>query len=365
MKIWNIILISLLASTLSFAQYQFEMLKEADCTSVKNQSNTGTCWSFATCSFLESELKRIGKGDLDLSEMFIVRNIYKDKAYNYVMRQGNAAFGQGSLSHDFVKTVAKHGVVPEEVYSGLIKGQTYHDHGEMETVLKGTLDGLVKRRSISEKWEEAYDALLSAYIGGYPETFEYQGKSYTPRSFAMSLGLDPKNYISITSYTHHPFYEKFILEIPDNFSNGSYYNLPLEEMEAIVDNAIYQGYTIAWDGDVSEKGFSQNEGLAIVPANPNRANIFKRPGAEVQITQALRQETFESYATTDDHLMHIVGIVKDQRGEKYYKVKNSWGEKGKLDGYLYMSTSYFRLKTVGIMVNKDSVPEDIAKKMAL
>ena len=347
------------------AQYQFTSVSEAGCTTVKNQANTGTCWSFATCSFLESELIRIDKGNLDLSEMFIVRNIYRDKAYNYVMRQGRANFGQGSLAHDFTNSVMRHGIVPESVYSGLINGRTKHNHSALVKELKHLLDSLVDQRLLKPGWDKAYDEILTAHIGGSPDSFEYEGKTYTPKSFAMSLGLNPQNYISITSYTHHPFYEKFILEIPDNFSNESYYNVPIEELEAIVDNAIQNGYTVAWDGDVSEKGFSQQKGMAVVPANPMETNHFKQPVAETKVTQELRQQTFESYATTDDHLMHIVGIAKDQEGTKYYKIKNSWGKKGKYAGYLYMSAAYFRLKTVAVMVNKDSIPKEVAGKLTL
>ena len=365
MKYFQIILLVALSYSVALGQYNFETVEEAGCTAIKDQANTGTCWSFATCSFLESELIRIDKGSLDLSEMFIVRNIYKDKAYNYVMRQGKANFGQGSLSHDFTKTVARHGIVPEDIYSGLINGQKRHNHSALVSELKGLLDSLVKLRRVPAGWEASVDKILTRHIGSYPESFTYNGKTYSPKSFAMSLGLNPRNYISLTSYTHYPFYEKFVLEIPDNFSNESYFNIPMEELEAIVDNAIKQGYTVAWDGDVSEKGFSQRHGLAVIPADPSRQDVFTTPGKEVEVTQKLRQETFESYATTDDHLMHIVGIVKDQKGEKYYKIKNSWGATGKFSGYLYMSAPYFRLKTVGIMVNKASVPDTIAKKLTL
>ncbi len=365
MKYFQLLALFLLSTSPLCAQYEFTRVKEAGCTSVKDQARTGTCWSFATCSFLESELIRIKQEALDLSEMFIVRNIYKDKAYNYVMRQGKANFGQGSLAHDFTKSVARYGIVPEAVYSGLINGQERHNHGKLVGELKHYLDSIITKRSPSPDWEDQIDKILTAHIGSYPSSFKHKGKTYTPETFAMSLGLDSKDYISITSYTHHPFYERFVLEIPDNYSNESYYNVPMEEMEAIVDNAIHQGYTVAWDGDVSEKGFSQKEGLAVLPSNAETKNLFNKPAAEPRVTQELRQETFECYATTDDHLMHLVGIVKDQNGKKYYKIKNSWGKKGRFSGYLYMSAPYFRLKTVGVMVNKKSVPENIAKKMTL
>ena len=349
----------------AWAQYEFESIHDVGCTSVKSQDKTGTCWSFSTCSFLESELIRIGKGEHDLSEMFVVKNIYQDKAKNYVLRQGKANFSQGSLSHDFVNTVARHGIVPESVYSGKLQDDLRHDHGELAAALKGMLDGLLKRKKLSPRWEIAFEAVLETYLGSYPDKFTYQGKEYTPQSFAMSLGLNPKDYVSLTSYTHHPYYQTFVLEIPDNFSNGSYYNVPIDELEAIVDHALENGFSIVWDGDVSEKTFSAREGLALLPQDKEREDLYDQPGPELSVDQVMRQETFESYATTDDHLMHFTGILKDQNGTKYYKVKNSWGEISDLKGFLYMSESYFRLKTVGLMVHKDAIPQDLRAKLSL
>ena len=350
---------------ISHAQYSFSLSQNLSCTPVKNQQRTGTCWSFSTTSFLEAELLRMGAEKYDLSEMYIVRNIYADKARNYVLRQGKANFSQGSLNHDVIRAFSMYGIVPESVYDGKQAGQTMHDHGEMEKAMKGFLDGILKQKRLSNKWQEALECIMDVYMGEVQETFTYKGKSYNPKSFAANLGIDAKDYVTLTSYTHHPFYEKFILEIPDNYSNGSYYNLPIDELQAIVDNALNNNYTIAWDGDVSEKGFNAREGIAVVAADENRADLFKQPGEEVKVTQELRQETFESYATTDDHLMHLVGLAQDQKGTKYYLVKNSWGEISPYKGYLYMSDAYFRLKTVGIMVHKDAIPKDIAAKLAL
>lgn len=347
------------------AQYEFSMEKNLACTAVKNQQRTGTCWSFSTTSFLEAELLRMGKTELDLSEMFIVRNIYADKARNYVLRQGKANFSQGSLNHDAIRVFANQGIIPESIYDGKLEGQTVHNHSEMEKAMKGLLDGVLKQKRLSNKWQEALECVMDVYLGEVQEEFTYDGKSYTPKSFAESLNIDAEDYVTLTSYTHHPFYKKFILEIPDNYSNGSYYNLPIDELQAIVDNALNNNYTIAWDGDVSEKGFSAKKGIAVMPVDEKRKDLFDEPGSEVNVTQELRQETFESYSTTDDHLMHLVGLAKDQNGTKYYLTKNSWGEISPFKGFLYMSDAYFRLKTVGIMVHKDAIPRDIAAKLEL
>ncbi|MEM1322914.1 MAG: C1 family peptidase [Bacteroidota bacterium] len=345
--------------------YDFKVEKSVECTEVKSQDRTGTCWSFATASFIESELMRKGKGTHDLSEMFVVKNIYKDKARNYVLRQGKANFSQGSLSHDLMNIAARYGMMPEEAFSGKLPGEERHDHSELSAVLKGMLDGLLERKRLSPKWKKAFESVLDVYLGTTPEQFTYQGKNYTPDSFVKSMGFDANDYVSLTSYTHHPFYNKFILEIPDNYSNGAYYNLPIDEMMKVIDYAIGQGYSVAWDGDVSEKGFSAKNGIAVVPENEKREDLFMKPGKEKMIDQQLRQETFESYATTDDHLMHMTGIAKDQNGTKYYLIKNSWGEISEYKGYLHMSENYTRLKTVSIMVHKDAIPDQLAKKLSL
>ncbi len=347
------------------AQYEFTMTHDCNCSPVKSQDRTGTCWSFATSSFLESELMRMGKPEYDLSEMFFVRNIYLRKAQNYLLRQGKAQFSQGGLSHDVISAFKYAGAVPEEVFSGRIEGDTQHDHSEMATALKGMLDALIGQKRISEKWKAGFEALMNAYLGTPPETFTYQGKEYTPKSFASSLGIHPDDYVSFTSYTHHPFGEQMILEIPDNYANGAYYNVPMEDLLAITDYAVEQGYSVAWDGDVSEKGFSAKNGIAVLPVDPKREDLFENPGEETDVTQELRQLTFQNYSTTDDHLMHITGIAKDQDGEKYYYTKNSWGAISPYQGYVYMSAPYFRLKTVGLMVHKNAVPEYIRKRLGI
>ncbi len=348
------------------AQYSFSNVTEVACTEVKSQDRTGTCWSFATASFIESELIRMGKGYHDLSEMHVVRNIYKDKAMNYVLRQGKANFSQGSLSHDLMRSMDKHGIIPQSEYTGHLGSNTSYDHSEMEAVLKGMLDGVIKQKRISSTWKTAFDCVLDSYMGSSPENFSYNGKNYNPQSFSAELGINADDYVSITSFTHHPFYKPFILEIPDNYSNGSFYNVPLDQLEEIVDHALQNGYSIAWDGDVSESSFSSRDGIAVLPAEGGKDEGFKtKPVKEISVNQKMRQEGFESFATTDDHLMHLVGSSKDQSGNIYYKIKNSWGEISDYKGYLYMSKAYVRMKTISIMVHKDAIPKNIAQRLEL
>ena len=336
-------------------KYDFQVTSSCDATKVKSQDRTGTCWSFATASFIESEALRMGKGKHNLSEMFIVKNIYRDKAQNYVLRHGKAQFSEGALAHDFLNSAGRYGVVPEQVFSGLDEGETRHDHSEMEAVLKGMVESLAERKSLSPEWPDAIAKVLEAYLGTAPERFEYNGRSYDPKEFAQSLGFDRDSYVSLTSYTHHPFYKDFVLEIPDNYSNGSFHNVPIDDLVATIDNAIENGYTVAWDGDVSDSGFSSGRGIAILPKNASRRDKFEHIGDEVDVDQEMRQKTFMSFSTTDDHLMHLVGISHDAAGNKYYMIKNSWGEVGPYKGYLHMSEAYVRLKTVAIIVHKDVV----------
>jgi bleomycin hydrolase len=356
-------LVLLISASPIHAQYDFKTEKKINCTEVKSQDRTGTCWSFATASFLESELIRMGHDNINLSEMFIVRNIYKDKAMNYLMRQGKANFSQGSLSHDLIRMTEKHGLITEEAYSGLINGETKHDHSEMEAGLKGFLDGVRKSKKLSTKWKPAFTSIIDAYMGSVPKQFMHDGLAFTPKSFVETTKLKTDNYISIGSYTHHPFYEEFILEIPDNYSNGSFYNVPLKEMMSIIDYAILAGYSIAWDGDVSEKGFSARNGIAILPEDAKREDLFTMPGKEIEVTQDNRQANFENYSTTDDHLMHLVGIALDQKGTKYYIIKNSWGEISDYKGFLYMSENYVKMKTISVMIHKDGIPSDSSKRL--
>ena len=351
---------SIFVSSSISAQYTFTESTKVACTPIKNQQRTGTCWSFATSSFLESELARMGKGEIDLSEMYVVRSIYNDKAKNYMLRQGKANFSQGSLAHDLINIVKKAGVMPESVYDGKLSPDDLHDHSEMEAGLKGFLDGVRTQKRYSKNWQKAFNGVIDAYMGEVPSEFEVDGKTYTPTAYAEALGINTEDYISITSFTHHPFGESFILEVPDNYSNGSFYNVPLDDLMASIDQALAQGYSVAWDGDVSEKGFSSKEGLAILPEEISD-EMFEAPVKEIEVTQSLRQDAFENLSTTDDHLMHIVGSAKDQNGTKYYLIKNSWGERGEMKGFLYMSEAYMRMKTVFVMMHEDVLSFEIGE----
>ena len=335
--------------------YDFQVEKSLAVNPIQSQGSTGTCWCFATASFIEAEMIRQNKGTHHFSEMFIVKNIYRTKAQNYLLRQGKAQFSQGALAHDFLNAIEQYGLVPEEAFDGLAEGEKRHDHGEMEGVLAGMLDSLVERSTLSDKWEPALDGVLDAYLGTSPERFDYQGRSFSPKELANELGYKRDDYVSLTSYTHHPFGKPFVLEIPDNFSNGSFLNLPIDDLVKTIDKAIANGYTVAWDGDVSESGFSSSKGIAVLPEDSSRKDRFEYIGPEKMVTQADRQQAFLSHKTTDDHLMHLVGISRDAAGNKYYIIKNSWGSIGPFEGYMYMSEAYVRAKTVALIVNKDVV----------
>jgi bleomycin hydrolase len=354
--------------------YTFSLTKTIDCTPVKNQYKSGTCWAFSTNSFIASEAMRLGRGPVNLSEMYLVRNIYLQKAENYLRYQGHTNFGSGSEPHDVIRAMRQYGLMPYASYPGMPAGQVKPVHGEMDEVLKAMLDAMLKLHdgSLNRHWKAAFTGALDGYLGSPPATFEYEGKSYTPQSFAQWLGLDPDDYIELSSFTHHPFYTSFILEVPDNWANGQVYNLPLDELQKVVDNAIDNNYSVSWAADVSEKGFSFANGLAIVPeksyenmTQAERDSMFARPGREMNVTQAVRQEAFDNLSTTDDHDMQIVGRATDQTGAPYYLVKNSWGMTNDLDGFLYCSLPYFSYKTTFIMINKHALPKDIAHKLGI
>jgi bleomycin hydrolase len=382
------VLISITAS-LSYGQdgYQFTPVKELKATPVKNQYRSGTCWSFSGISFLEAELLKMGKGEYDLSDMFVVRCTYLEKAIKYVRMHGNTSFAGGGQFHDIAMVMNKYGMVPESVYSGLLIGEKNHVHGEIDEVLKTYVDAIVKNKNkkLSQNWIPGFEGILDAYFGKIPAEFTYNGKKYTPRSFADQLGLKLDDYVYVSSYTHHPFYTTFAIEIPDNWAWGHVQNVPMNDMMTIIDNSINNGYTVGWATDVSEQGFSWAKGIAIIPekdmedlSDLERAKWsdmskeekdallyhMNKPGTEKKITQELRQETFDNYLTTDDHGMHITGIAKDQNGTKYYQVKNSWGTTGNpYQGYLYASESFVQFKTISLMVNKNAIPKDILKKI--
>jgi bleomycin hydrolase len=369
--------------------YTFTMVKQVKTTPVKNQQSTGTCWSFATTSYIETELLRLGQPEFDLSEMYFARNAYSDKANLYVRFQGTNNFGQGGQAHDVFNVIKKNGFVTEEAYAGKNYGTTDHIHGELESVLKSVVETIVKNPNerITTAWKPAFESILDAYFGKIPTEFTVNSKKYTPKSFFESTGLKLDDYVEITSFNHHPFYQNFILEIPDNWSRNQYYNVPLDEFMAIIENALMNGYSVCWDGDVSEKGFAYKKGVAILPAGKiedlkntdmskwtevsekdriSQMFSFNGPVPEVNVTQENRQLNFDNQTTTDDHLMHLVGIATDQNGVKYYYTKNSWGIENHIyNGYLYMSDPFVRMKTIAILVHKDAIPAEIAMKMGL
>ncbi len=351
--------------------YQFNTQIDLETTSVISQGATGTCWSFSTSSFLESEIMRITGKTIDLSEMYTVRNTYPIKADNYVMRQGKAQFSEGGLAHDVINSVKKYGLVPLEVYTGLEEGAAKHNHAEMVAVLSAMLDTYIDNpgRSLSPKWRDAVSAVLDVYIGSNPEQFTYDGKQYTPQSFLTMTGINPTEYVNIASFTQAPFYSSFILNIPDNFSNGSFYNVPLNDFIQVIDSALEDGYTVGLDCDVSERSFSSKDGVAVIPKDPlNVKKALSGIYPERIINQEYRQQQFENYATTDDHLMHITGTLTDQNGTKYYKVKNSWGTDEKRNangGYVYFSESYMRLKAISVMIHKDALSKQVANQLGL
>ncbi|MDZ4822499.1 MAG: C1 family peptidase [Flavobacteriales bacterium] len=355
----------------SFTQdspYQFTQVKNLDVTATEDQSASGTCWSFATISFLESEIIRKGNAPVDLSEMYNVRMMYPRKTESYVRFQGKQQFGPGGLMHDVLNTVHDYGMVPEPAYTGLDSGKTNHDHGlldiMLESIVKTVLDKKLNEQN--NEWRKAVDAILDEYLGVAPSKFEYAGKQYTPASFRDAMGIKADDYVSITSFSHHPFYSQFVLEVPDNWAKGNFYNVPLDDLQKIADHAIENGYTVAWDADVSEKGFSFKNGIAVFPTDDTaKEDLYKKMVSEKNVDQPMRQYGFDSFQTTDDHLMHITGKAKDQNGTVYYTTKNSWGTGNAWNGYQQVSQAYFRMKTIGIVVHKDALPKDIRKKMGI
>ncbi len=368
--------------------YQFKEVVKVPVTSVKNQASSGTCWCFATTSFMEAELLRMGKGTYDLSEMYIVRQKYMNQLQDNFIRAGRGNIGQGSLSHTFMNAYRQVGIVPEEVYCGINYQSDRHNHEELASYLHALAETSVKLKKRSPEYDSLVENLFDTYLGKLPETFTYQGKEYTPKSFTESLGLNMDDYVELTSFTHHPYYQQFEVEVPDNWEHQLMYNLPLDELMEVTDHALKNGYTVCWDGDVSEKGFSFKNGVAINPevihvddyATTDRARFekmdekerlqevykFERPFPEVNVTPEVRQEGFEKFVTTDDHLMHLTGIVTDQQGTKYYVTKNSWGtERNAFGGYLNMSESFVRAKTIYITVHKDALPKAIRKKLGI
>ncbi len=379
-------------SSAAFAQkspeYKFTTIKENPVTSIKNQYRSGTCWCYSALSFIESEILRTKGIETDLSEMFVVGRSYHDRAVKYVRLDGHLNFAAGSSFGDVLHVIDDYGIIPQEVYSGFNYGTEMPEQNELDAVLKGYVDAARRNPNgkLTTAWVNGLDGILDAYFGEAPETFTVDGVEYTPESYRDSLGVNYDDYVNITSFTHHPFYEPFIIEVCDNWRWDSAYNLPMEEMMEVMYNAIDNGFTIAWGSDVSEKGFTR-DGLAVMPVEEEKTKAGsdqerwvgkeaekeekkesrKRHGLpeEQVITQELRQEGYDRKTTTDDHGMHIYGIAEDQNGTKYFMVKNSWGETGKYDGIWYASDAFVRYKTLNVVVHKDALPEHIAKKLGI
>lgn len=340
---------------------------------VQNQGSSGTCWSYSGNSFLESEMLRMGKQPVQLSQIFVARNAYQDRAVQYVKMHGNLALGEGGLFHDVMNVYKKYGMVPQEAYSGLNYGTTKNQFGEMSAAMEGFLKGIVSNRNgkLTTNWKTAYAGIMDAYLGAYPKEFTYNGKKYTPRTFADEVvGINPDDYIPLSSFKNEELYKPFTLMIPDNWAFGQYYNIPMVDITNTIDNALRNGFTVAWAQDVSEKSFSWKNGVAYVPTKDfadmtaeEKADMFNGPKPERVITEDMRQEAFDNYETTDDHGMHIVGLAKDQNGKEYYIIKNSWGASNDYEGYMYVTKAYVQYKTLNLLVHKNAVPKSILKKL--
>ena len=373
---------------LDSAGFVFTDVKINPHSAVQDQNKSGTCWAFSGISTLEDNIKRKSGKDVKLSEMYVVRNAYLEKAAKWMRMNGKINFAQGGSFPDVLNMSIRYGAVPEEAYPGLNYGEEKHSHYELAEALEAYLNAILARGTkngkLSTAWLKGFEGILDAYLGKVPETFTYEGKTYTPQSFAKAIGLEPENFVNVISFTHLPFYENVMLEIPDNWAWTASRNVPMEEMLAITDNALEKGYTVMWAADVSEKGFRWTNGLAVLPeaktdkdmtdtelsrwvklSDKDRENEKYKidgPAKEQTVTQQSRQEGFDNFETTDDHGMVIVGTAKDQKGNKFYKVKNSWDTNQIYDGYLYVSVPYFLAKTIGVGVHKDAIPANIAKK---
>ncbi|MDR3678854.1 MAG: C1 family peptidase [Flavipsychrobacter sp.] len=354
-------------------KYIFTTIVDLETTPVRNQASSGTCWSYSTNSFLESEMIRMGKQPVQLAQLYSARWVYINKADTYVRLHGGLSWGDGGECHDVINMYAKYGAMPQSVYTGLHYGTEKNKFGELQAILKGMLDAVVANHNgtLSTAWKQAFQAVLDTYLGAVPDHFEYDGKTYTPQSFAKErVGINPKDYVELSSFTDAPYYKKTMLMVPDNWTFQKVYNVKLPDVTNIIDNALKHGYTVAWAADVSEKSFSWKNGVAYVPEkeyedmdDSEKKQMFDGPKPEKTITPEVRQEAYDNYATTDDHGMHIVGLAKDQNGREYYKVKNSWGEKNDYKGYLYVSKAYVKYKTTAFLLHKNAIPADIREKL--
>ncbi|MFI5186863.1 MAG: C1 family peptidase [Chitinophagales bacterium] len=345
---------------------EFLDIKTLKATSVKNQAMTGTCWCFATTSLVESEEIRKDNKDIDLSEMFTVRNMYIEKAKNYILRQGKTQFGEGGLGHDEIHAVETYGALPLNEYTGLLHGEKYYNHQKLFNELQHYLDSVLKKQPISNNWLDGYIKILDNNLGMPPKEFSYDGKTFTPASFAKEvLHFNADDYVSLTSFSHQPYYQPFILQVPDNYANGSFYNLPLNELLKVVKDAVDKGYTVAWDADVSNKGFMQGLGLAL---NLDNSTSYTKDQINPDVKEApydaaIRQQLYENLTTQDDHLMHITGIEKSKDGKTFFVVKNSWGKVGPYDGYINVSEAYFAINTISVVIPKAALSKELLGKL--
>lgn len=356
----------------STGAYVFNETISLRATPVKNQAVTGTCWSFTTTSFLESELIRLGKGEFDLSEMHTVRFNYINRLQDNYLRRGAGNLGEGSLAHMMFNIVKKHGIVPESVYTGINYNSAFHNHDELNRFVNAIAEVPVKLKNRSSEYFKLVESLLDIYLGPLPQNFNISGKEYNSVSFFNSLGLNIEDYVEITSFSHHPWYSNFVLEIPDNWDGGRFYNLPLDEFMQVIDNSLENGYTVCWDGDMSEKSYSDKMGVAVnatdeeLMSEEGRELSFKKIYKEADVTQESRQSGFEKFVTTDVHLMHLIGRATDQNGTTYYKVKNSWKpEINIFGGYNFLSKKFVEAKTISIVVHKNAIPEHIRRKLGI
>lgn len=355
------------------SKYKFHHLIDLERTCVKNQASSGTCWSYSTNSFIESEMVRMGKEPIELAPIYSARCVLMDKAENYVRMHGSVAWGDGGALHDVINMYAKYGAMPAEAYTGLQYGTNKNKFAEMQAILKSMLDAVVSNPNgkLTPSWKKAYEEVLNSYLGEVPYKFKWDNATYTPESFArLRVGIHPEDYVEVTSVTTDPYYRKTMLMVPDNWSFDRAYNVQMDDLTDIIDNALNRGFTVAWATDVSEKYFSWKNGVAYVPEkdyddmnDSEKKYMFDGPKFERTITPSMRQMAFDNYETTDDHGMHIVGLAADQNGRKYYIVKNSWGDKNDYKGYIYVSKNYVRYKTTALMLHKNGIPTTLRNKM--
>jgi bleomycin hydrolase len=363
------------ASENSKDAFKFTDVINLENTSIKNQGSSGTCWSYSGNSFIESEMIRMGKKPVELSQIYSARNAYVEKGRIYVRMHGAVTLGDGGAFHDVMNMFKKYGAVPQMVYTGLNYGTDKNKFAEMGAIMEGVLAATVKNPNgeLTPNWEKAYTAVIDSYLGEVPKSFEYNGKKYTPETFAKEVvGINADDYIEISSLQEYPYYSKFTLLVPDNWAFNQVYNVKINELTEIIDNGLKKGYTVAWGGDVSEKSFSWKNGVAFVPEKnfetmtaEEKADLFNGPKNEMIVTEAMRQKAFDNYTTQDDHGMHIVGISKDQNGKEYYIVKNSWGASNDYKGYLFMTKEFVKYKTTAIMIHKGAIPAPMMKKLGL